>query len=88
MRIIKIIIIKYFFSCLQNTFLFTNSAQRELVSICTPRIRNRNELSLHYNLDFFVEYIIQQEQFKSKFSRGKWSSFKLSNEPCSSEEEF
>ena len=27
-----------------------NSAQRELVSICTQSIRNFNKLSLHYNL--------------------------------------
>ena len=31
-------------------FLFTNSAQRELVSICTQSMRNCNYLSLHYNL--------------------------------------
>ena len=35
---------------LMHLFLFTTSAQRELVSICTQRIRNRNQLSLHYNL--------------------------------------
>ena len=33
-----------------HLFLFTNSAQRELVSICTQSIRDSNELSLHYNL--------------------------------------
>ena len=31
-------------------FLFTNSARRELVSICTQSTRNCNYLSLHYNL--------------------------------------
>ena len=33
-----------------HLFLFTNSAQSELVSICTQSIRNCNLLSLHYNL--------------------------------------
>ena len=33
---------------LMHLFLFTNSAQRELVSMCTQSIRNRNYLSLHY----------------------------------------
>ena len=33
-----------------HLFLFTNSAQRELVSICTQSIRNCNKLSLHYSL--------------------------------------
>ena len=32
---------------LRHLFLFTNSAQRELVSICTQSIRNCNKLSLH-----------------------------------------
>ena len=36
---------------LMHLFLFTNSAQRELVSICTQSIRDRNSLSLHYILD-------------------------------------
>ena len=35
---------------LMHLFLFTNSAQSELVSICTQSIRNCNLLSLHYNL--------------------------------------
>ena len=35
---------------LMHLFLFTNSAQRELVSICTQSKRNLNLLSLHYNL--------------------------------------
>ena len=35
---------------LMHLFLFTNSAQRELVSICKQSIRNCNYLSLHYNL--------------------------------------
>ena len=34
-----------------HLFLFTNTAQRELVSICTQRIRNSNSLSLSYYLD-------------------------------------
>ena len=33
-----------------HLFLFTNSAQRELVSICTQSIRDCNKLSLHYSL--------------------------------------
>ena len=35
---------------LLHLFLFTNSVQRKLVSICTQSIRNCNWLSLHYNL--------------------------------------
>ena len=35
---------------LRHLFLFTNSAQRELVSICTQSIRSCNYLSLHYIL--------------------------------------
>ena len=40
----------------RNPFLFTNSAQRELVSICTQSIRNCNKLSLHYILE--ISYIV------------------------------
>ena len=36
---------------LMHLFLFTNSAQRELVSICTQSIYDRNKLSLPYILD-------------------------------------
>ena len=36
---------------LMHLLLFTNSAQRELVSICTQSIHNRNWLSLPYILD-------------------------------------
>ena len=36
---------------LMHLFLFTNSAQRELVSICTQSIHDRNKLSLLYILD-------------------------------------
>ena len=32
---------------LMHLILFTNSSQRELVSICTQSIRNRNKLSFH-----------------------------------------
>ena len=35
---------------LMHLFLFTNSTQKELVSICTQCIRNCNKLSLHYIL--------------------------------------
>ena len=35
---------------LMHLLLFTNSAQRELVSICTQSIHNRNWLSMHYTL--------------------------------------
>ena len=35
---------------LMHLFLFTNAAQRELVSICSQSIHNCNLLSLHYNL--------------------------------------
>ena len=37
---------------LMHLFLFTNSAQRELVSICTQSIHDRNKLSLPHILDF------------------------------------
>ena len=37
---------------LMHLFLFTNSEQRELISIWTQSLRNCNKLSLHYNLDF------------------------------------
>ena len=36
---------------LMHLFLFTNSNQRELVSICTQSIHDRNKLSLHYIID-------------------------------------
>ena len=39
---------------LMHLFLFTNSAQRELVSICTQSIGNCNSLSLHYNLGIWL----------------------------------
>ena len=42
---------------LMHLFLFTNSAQWELVSICTQSIRNCNQLSLHYIL--VVLYMLQ-----------------------------
>jgi len=38
---------------LMHLFLFTNSAQRELVLICTQSIHDRNKLSLPYILGFF-----------------------------------
>ena len=36
---------------LMHLFLFTNSAQRELVSLWTQSVHNRNKLSLPYILD-------------------------------------
>ena len=39
---------------LMHLFLFTKSAQRELVSIFTQRICDRNYLSLHYNLGYII----------------------------------
>ena len=36
---------------LMHLFLFTNSAQRKLVSLCTQSIHDRNKLSLPYILD-------------------------------------
>ena len=41
---------------LRHLFLFTNSAQRELVSICTKSIRNFNWLSFHYILALGLGY--------------------------------
>ena len=38
---------------LMHLFLFTNSAQRELVSICAQSIHDRNKLSLPYIIDQF-----------------------------------
>ena len=48
---------------LRHLFLFTNSTQRELVSICTQSIWNCNQLSLHYILEvneqtFRAQYLI------------------------------
>ena len=40
---------------LMHLFLFTNSAQRELVSICTQSMRNCNKLSLPYILDYIQD---------------------------------
>ena len=56
MIMIKIIKIQCFLTSsdtkrtLMHLFLFTNSAQRELVSICTQSIHDRNKLSLPYIL--------------------------------------
>ena len=43
---------------LMRLFLFTITAQRELVSICRQSIRNSNWLSLHYYLDAFLLKLI------------------------------
>ena len=62
-----------------HLFLFTNSAQRELVSTSTQRIRNSNQLSLPYYLgtgsvtgfvserdqDNFVQYFLSELQFQT-----------------------
>ena len=40
---------------LMHLLLFTNSAQRELVLICTQSIHNRNWLSLPYILGFLLQ---------------------------------
>ena len=40
---------------LMHLFLFTNSAQRELVSICTQSIHDRKKLSLHYTLAGYIQ---------------------------------
>ena len=42
---------------LMHLLLFTNSAQRELVSICTQSIHNRNWLSLPYILALYYALI-------------------------------
>ena len=45
---------------LMHLFLITNSAQRELVSMCTQSIRNCNRRSLHYNhdlIDLLLNYL-------------------------------
>jgi len=42
---------------LMHLFLFTNSFQRELVSMCTQSIHDRNKLSLHYTLGYSLTYI-------------------------------
>ena len=43
---------------LMHLLLFTNSAHRELVSICTQSIHDRNWLSLHYILVSNVLYVL------------------------------
>ena len=53
---------------LMHLFLFTNSGERELVSICTQSIRNCNTLSLHYNL-------VQDVITKWKGGRPGWGSY-------------
>ena len=62
-------------------FLFTNSAQRELVSICTQSIRDRNKLSLHYTFVLFRKCICYRS-----YSSGPTSSVcsKLSDSQSSS----
>ena len=57
---------------LMHPFLFTNSAQRELVSICTQSIRNCNKLSLHYILGLSVT--LYQEKINKLIK--KWCKFK------------
>ena len=58
---------------LRHLFLFTNTAQRELVSICRQRIRNSNQLPLHYYLTlasvvlqsvYFPNYIYLQGPYR------------------------
>ena len=50
---------------LMHLLLFTNSAQKELVSICTQRIHNRNWLSLPYILGFNLCILFIYELAKS-----------------------
>ena len=58
---------------LMHLFLFTNSAQRELVSIGTQRIRNCNEQSLHYNLGhgtcYYAVFLLHKEKQEKKEMR-------------------
>ena len=59
---------------LMHLFLFANSGQRELVSICTQSIHGRNKLSLHYILDFphtppllsFLSLLLKKKLFSKK----------------------
>ena len=60
---------------LMHLFLLTNFAQRELVSLCTQSIHNRNQLSMHYTLairelflEFKIEYEIYNLDFKYNFN--------------------
>ena len=50
---------------LMHLILFTNTAQRELVSICTQRIRNSNQLSMPYylgNYELFIYVVFQRKR--------------------------
>ena len=51
---------------LMHLFLFTNSAQRELVSICAQSIRNRNKLSLHCPILFRKRQYLHYRSMKLK----------------------
>ena len=66
---------------LMHLFLFANSGQRELVSICTQSIHGRNKLSLHYILDFphtppllsFLSLLLQKKLFSKKTPNLTWN---------------
>ena len=58
---------------LRHLFMFTNTAQRELISTCRQRIRNSNQLPLHYYLTlasvelqtvYFPNYIYLQGPYR------------------------
>ena len=63
---------------LMHPFLFTNTSQRELVSICTQSIHNCNYLSLHYYIGLSDHNSETPEPICDKFwlgnSRGLRSS--------------
>ena len=49
-----------------HLFLFTNSAQRKLISTWTQSIRNGNKLSLHYNLGFRVQLKVNYKSYPQR----------------------
>jgi len=51
---------------LMHLFLFTNSAQREMFSICAQSIRDSNKLSLHYNLEISHVVIVNNWKYNVK----------------------
>ena len=59
-----------------HLFLFTNSAQRELVSICTQSIRNCNKLSLPYILGLNGEIFLMTQTFfckeEQRMAKERW----------------
>jgi len=56
---------------IMHLFLFTNSTQRELDSICTQSIRNCNQLSLHYDLEKYEIWETTKRNLKQTLKKTK-----------------